>query len=137
MQHTALNGINDIDIYSIISSDTREYSIFNKQYPARYISPARWILLSQNRHRTRRDTLMFFVLGKTSEISFTCYDAILECTRHFVPMFSYEKLPCALQDGVKWWRIFTSALVKFRTKYRLSDTSGPVSILCFYTIIPK
>ena len=24
---------------------------------------------------------------------------------------------------------FTSALVKFRTKYRLSDTSGPVSIL--------
>jgi hypothetical protein len=40
------------------------------------------------------------------------------------------KLPCALQDGVIWWRIFTSALVKFRTKYRLSDTSGPVSILC-------
>jgi hypothetical protein len=45
-------------------------------------------------------------------------------------MFSYEKLPCALQDGVIWWRIFTSALVKFRTKYRLSDASGPVSILC-------
>jgi hypothetical protein len=44
-------------------------------------------------------------------------------------MFSYEKLLCALQDGVIWWRIFTSALVKFRTKYRLSDTSGPVSIL--------
>jgi hypothetical protein len=42
---------------------------------------------------------------------FTCYDAILECTRHFVPMFSYEKLPCALQDDVIWWRIFTSALV--------------------------
>ena len=31
---------------------------------------------------------------------FTCYDAILECTRHFVPMFSCEKLPCALQDGI-------------------------------------
>ena len=63
---------------------------------------------------------------------FTCYDAILECTRHFVPMFSYEKLPCALQDGVIWWRIFASALVKFRTKYRLNDTSGLVYILCYY-----
>jgi hypothetical protein len=44
---------------------------------------------------------------------------------------AYEKLPCALQDGVIWWRIFTSALGQnIRTKYRLSDTSGPVSILC-------
>jgi hypothetical protein len=34
------------------------------------------------------------------------------------------------QDGVIWWCIFTSALVKFRTRYYLSDTSGPVSILC-------
>jgi hypothetical protein len=70
-----------------------------------------------------------FWLKENVRIFFTCYDAILECTRHFVPMFSYEKLPCALQDGVIWWRIFTSALVKFRTKYQ-SDTSGPVSILC-------
>jgi hypothetical protein len=49
----------------------------------------------------------------------------------FYLCLSYEKLPCALQDGVIWWRIFTSALVKFRTKYRLSDPShGLVSILC-------
>jgi hypothetical protein len=84
---------------------------------------------SQNRYQTRKDTPMCFGFGKTSEFFFTCYDTILECTRHFVLMFSYEKLLCALQDGVIWWRIFTSALVKFRTKYRLSDTSGPVSIL--------
>jgi hypothetical protein len=70
-----------------------------------------------------------FWLGKNVRNFFTCNENILECTRYFVPMFSYEKRPCALQDGVKWWRIFTSAIVKFRTKYRLSDTSGPVSIL--------
>ena len=41
-----------------------------------------------------------FWLKENVRIFFTWYDAILECTRHFVPMFSYEKLPCALQDGV-------------------------------------
>jgi hypothetical protein len=97
-----------------------------------HISAQMWVVISQNRYQTKRDTPMCFGWRKTSEIFFTCYDAILECTRHFVPMFSYEKLPCALQDGVIWWRIFTSALVKFRTKYRLSDTSGPVSILWLY-----
>jgi hypothetical protein len=36
---------------------------------------------------------MCFGWRKTSGNFFTCYDAILECTRHFVPMFSYVCTP--------------------------------------------
>jgi hypothetical protein len=84
---------------------------------------------SQNRYQTRRDTPMCFGLGKTSEIFLRAMTPSWSAHGTLYPCLSYEKLPCALQDGVKWRRIFTSALVKFRTKYRLSDTSGPVSIL--------
>ena len=85
----------------------------------------------QNRYQTRRDTPMCFGLGRTSEIflrammpSWSAHGTLYLC-------FPMKNFCFALQDGVEWWHIFTSALVKFRTKYHLSDTSGPVSIMWY------
>jgi hypothetical protein len=90
-------------------------------------------LSPQNRYQTRRDTPMCFGWRKTSEFFLRAMTPSWSA-HSTLYLFSYEKRPCALQDGVIWWCIFTSALVKFRTKYRLSDTSGPVSILCYHRV---
>jgi hypothetical protein len=71
------------------------------------------------------ETLKNRLAGWSRHRIYTRPEVSLRCVLAWVPMKNFR----VLQDGVIWWRIFTSANVKFRTKYRLSDASGLVSFL--------
>jgi hypothetical protein len=89
-------------------------------------------LLGMLDHRidTRPEVSLLCVLAWEKRPKFfTCYDAMLECTRHLVPMFVPMKNFRVHSRMASYDGVVSRQHVKFRTKYRLSDTSGLVSIL--------
>jgi hypothetical protein len=76
---------------------------------------------------TRPEVSLLCVLAWEKRPKF--YDAILECTRHFVPMF------VPMKNFRVHSRMASYMAYLARTKYRLSRTSGLVSILCHYLFI--
>ena len=85
----------------------------------------------QTRSVTPRPVSLLCVLAWEKRPKFfTCHDAILECTRHFVPMFVPMKNFRVHSRMASYDGVFSRQHVKFRTKHCLSDISGLVSILC-------
>jgi hypothetical protein len=127
---TILVWLINYSVYTLIGSPLAISFYLDNVYPFPPITRnCSWEpLLLCHRIDTRPEvSLLCFGLGKTSEIFYVLW----RHPRVHMALCTYvctcEKFPCALQDGVIWWRTFTSARKHFGR--RLSDTSGLVSIL--------